>query len=220
MFRIVDLSEYQAGVDFHRLKASGVAAVWLKATEGMTWTDPDFQGRRRAANEAGLHVGAYHFAHPDRNLPGAEADHFVSVVRMIGTTDLLPFLDFETWNKKLSAEEHVAWARTFNARVRALLGRWPGFYSYSAMLHELHPPKTIGGFLVLSDFSRNDGAVHPAVVPAPWKRWNAHQYTSKAHVAGVDGPVDMSEAPSLRPLLAHPVRVRIARAGAGLVRDL
>ena len=95
---VVDLSSNNRAPDWHALKRAGVGGVWLKATEGLTWRDPDFHQWRVAANSVGLHVGAYHFARPDMHPyeAVAEAKNFVSAVKTVGVTDLRPVLDFET----------------------------------------------------------------------------------------------------------------------------
>lgn len=74
---VVDLSHWQAPVDFGRAKGAGIAAVILKATQGSTWVDATFAGRLAAASAAGLLVGAYHFL--DSSPPQRQVQHFLSV---------------------------------------------------------------------------------------------------------------------------------------------
>lgn len=57
----IDLSHWQAQVDFPALKADGIEYVILKATEGDYYTDETWDERWRAALDAGLVVMAYHF---------------------------------------------------------------------------------------------------------------------------------------------------------------
>src|SRR4051812_27513860 len=97
---VVDLSSNNRAPNWRVLKQSGIDAVWLKATEGVTWNDPDFHAWRKAANREGLRVGAYHFARPDLHPygPTKEARHFTDVVGTVGRTDLRPVLDYERAN--------------------------------------------------------------------------------------------------------------------------
>lgn len=210
---IVDLSNVNGSVDFARLKHAGAVGVMLKATEGETFVDSTFASHRAAANKVGLHVGAYHFARPDLHLdPTVSARRFVNVVGKLAAPDLKTALDFETWNRHLSSAQHVAWARKFNAVVKAGLGQYPMFYSYSAMLHDLSPGTggtPIGNGLWLASYARNTGKEYPAIAPAPWKNWVLHQYTSNAVLAGVSGHVDESNAKRLTPILAHPILARV-----------
>ena len=58
---VVDLSHWEAQVDFVQAKTAGIAAVILKATQGTGFLDPTFASRAVAAHAAGLLLGAYHF---------------------------------------------------------------------------------------------------------------------------------------------------------------
>jgi GH25 family lysozyme M1 (1,4-beta-N-acetylmuramidase) len=53
---VIDLSHWEAPVDFAQVKASGIAAVILKATQGTGFVGPTFAARAVAANTAGLLV--------------------------------------------------------------------------------------------------------------------------------------------------------------------
>lgn len=202
---IIDVSNVNGVVDWHRVYAAGVRGVYLKATEGATFDDGLFQSARRRAAAAGLRVGAYHFARPDHNSPKLEADHFCRVVESIGRRDLRPVLDFEQSAPKLHPTELEWWARSWNQRVLSRLGVLPAFYTYPWYEAHLELAKPIGNGLWLADYSVNDGFLHPAKIPAPWKKIILHQYTSRGKVDGVNGYVDLSYAPKLRSILAHPI---------------
>jgi lysozyme len=74
---VIDLSHWQAPVDFTRAKSAGIAAVILKATQGSDWVDVTFAKRLAAATASGLLVGAYHFL--DDSLPELQVANFLSV---------------------------------------------------------------------------------------------------------------------------------------------
>ena len=74
---VVDLSHWQAPVDFARAKSAGIAAVILKATQGSDWIDRAFAQRFAAASASGLLVGAYHFL--DDSPPQLQVENFLSV---------------------------------------------------------------------------------------------------------------------------------------------
>jgi hypothetical protein len=106
MARIVDISSNNADPDFRRLRRSGVAGVYIKASEGTSYTNPHAKRCYDAAGGGRLARGFYHFARPDQN-PGAagarrEAQHFVSVMRSMHggrhackRGNLVPVLDYE-----------------------------------------------------------------------------------------------------------------------------
>jgi GH25 family lysozyme M1 (1,4-beta-N-acetylmuramidase) len=182
---IIDLSNVNGHVDWRAVKRAGIQAAYLKATEGVTFNDSLYSHHRETAEANGIPTGAYHFARPDRNQALAEAEHFAAIVGHIAEGELRPALDME--------------------QAVDRLGVGPLFYSYPAFVTaNVHPSKPIGYGLWLAAYDRNDGTEHPYTVPAPWKKAVAHQFTSKARVAGVPGFVDLSHAGSIRPLLAHP----------------
>jgi GH25 family lysozyme M1 (1,4-beta-N-acetylmuramidase) len=73
---VVDLSHWQAPVDFSQAKSAGIIAVILKATQGSDWTDVTFAQRFAGASAAGLLVGAYHFL--DDSPPESQVENFLS----------------------------------------------------------------------------------------------------------------------------------------------
>jgi lysozyme len=196
---IIDLSSNNGSVDWHRLKHAGVDGAMLKASEGVTWNDPTFNQRRKDAQTANLHVGAYHYARPHENDPVMEANHFCNIVGHLAPGDILPALDLEEGS---GSPDFFYWIVKFNHRVEQKLGRYPLFYSYPAYIAQLKLARPVGSGLWLASYGRDDGKDYGAVVPAPWKRWLMHQFTSNATVGGVPGHADLSHASSLAPLLA------------------
>jgi len=57
----IDISRYQGNVDFPRVYASGAHFVFIKATEGADYVDPNFADNWRRAKAAGMPRAAYHF---------------------------------------------------------------------------------------------------------------------------------------------------------------
>src|ERR1700744_1853820 len=75
----IDVSSYQgASVNWTSVKSSGVTFAWAKATECTGLTDADFAINEAHGKAAGVYMGAYDFAHPNLNTPGAEAAYFWS----------------------------------------------------------------------------------------------------------------------------------------------
>lgn len=208
-YKILDVSAHQPSIDWKRVKADGVEAVWVKATEGFTYTSPLYAAQIAGAKKAGLRVGAYHYARPDSHPfdPEGEARNFAKVIGAPGWRDLRPVLDFETASRQLTPAQHASWARAFNQELKARIGVLPVFYSYSAFITKYLAglDRPIGAALWLANYGPNNGVDFPAPVPAPWKKIHAHQYTSNGVVKGIPTRVDLSSAKSLRPLLAHPV---------------
>lgn len=210
---LLDVSSYQGECDFRRAKKAmpKLVGVWVKATQGTGYVNPYLHVQTGAARLAGLRVGFYHYADPDSNEDAAyEASFFARTVSALTwRNDLKPVLDSESWEPRLTPAEQVMWARHWNAGVKAKLNAGPMFYSYAAFINRLAPKTPIGYGLWLAAYSHNDGKEYPYAVPAPWVKAVAHQFTSQGRVPGIGGPVDVTFASALTPILAHPITGRV-----------
>ena len=74
----IDISSYQQNVDFVKVKNSGVEIVYIKATEGITYSNPLLKSQYAGAKAAGLKVGFYHYLRA--NNPMLEAKYFLSTI--------------------------------------------------------------------------------------------------------------------------------------------
>lgn len=113
----IDVSSYQgSGVNWSGEKSSGVSFAWAKATEGTYDDDADFTINENNGKNAGVYMGAYHFARPDLDSPGTEAGFFWNYagpyIKNDGKT-AMPALDFETFNGVVGAGSYSAWANTW-----------------------------------------------------------------------------------------------------------
>lgn len=88
--------------DWEKAKAAGYSMVYVKATQGTTYTNPYLVEDSSGAKDAGFLVGLYHFYGGGN--PVNEADYFLSVVNKI-TADLLPVFDYETGTPTASVVE-------------------------------------------------------------------------------------------------------------------
>lgn len=185
MTLLVDLSVYQHEVDFIRLKRYGVWGVCLRASSGVDYIDPDFSPRATRAKKAGLVVLSYHYSY--FNDPEKEAAHYASVIkphRLNGR----PMLDVEEPSGAIHVE---VWCHVFNAEMRNRGLPEPLYYGNPSYIAEHHYNRPIGSGLVLAAYGRNDGKEYPVKVPAPWKFYVAHQFTSTGRIPGIQGSVDV-----------------------------
>lgn len=95
----IDIYSEDNVYDWNRVKADGIQAVYIKATDGVTYINPKLGAQYNGAKSVGLLVGFYHFA--ERNNPIAEYQHFMSVINKY-QQDLKPCLDYEVSNPNMS----------------------------------------------------------------------------------------------------------------------
>lgn len=95
---VLDLSHHNSPAvpNFAALKARGILAVILKATQGTKMVDETFAPRVAACAEADMLVGAYHFM--DASDAHAQAAHFQAVVAGATSAKMLMAADYEPNN--------------------------------------------------------------------------------------------------------------------------
>ncbi len=104
----IDISHHQMDIDWDKVKQSGISFVFIKATEGNTYSDPMFKKHWSDAKQKGILRGAYHFYHYT-DAPDTQASFFINTVKNVWTSeDLLPVLDLETYtpNSGVSVEQY------------------------------------------------------------------------------------------------------------------
>lgn len=172
-----------APIDWQRVRNSGQRYVFVKATEGTTYTNPYFAGDWSGSRAAGLYRGAYHFARP-YTTPGsaaAQAQAFAKVIgdqKQIGT--LPPVLDIEQTGG-LSQTELVEWIRQFLVEAENLTGRKPMIYTYPNFW-----ANATGNSDAFTDYPlwiAHYNVSAPNI--GPWSRHAFWQYTASATVDGI-----------------------------------
>lgn len=94
----IDVSSHQRTINWQRVKNMQVKGVkigfaFIKATEGISNTDPHFNKNWQRARESGIPAGAYHFFIATKN-GKSQARHFIKNVSL-KKGDLPPVVDIE-----------------------------------------------------------------------------------------------------------------------------
>jgi GH25 family lysozyme M1 (1,4-beta-N-acetylmuramidase) len=180
--------------------------------EGTGFVDQTYAFLRTGALAAGMRVGAYDFLHPLQASPKAAAAYLTQ--RLPGVLkpgrDLRPCLDCEYGTPSPKAG---AWIKEVAALVYKKTGVKPLIYGSGYWL-EACGFASAPGPLWLAAYGRNDGKEYPVGrLPKPWKTLAAHQYTSVAHVVGINGECDLSHV-----FLAGSIEVTKSRVGTATYR--
>jgi lysozyme len=181
---IIDLSHYNGDVDFAKIKAAGIEAVILKATQGTRLTDSKLTTNAAGARAAGLLVGAYHYGIAGE--PIAQAEYFLSAIANLHP--VLPVLDFERGTSNMSLEEGQAFLTT----VQQSMGVVPVIYTGEYLKSFGKQTTLLGHPLWLSEYGPQ------AKLPIGYPTWTLWQFTNgvvgpEPHtIDGVNGIVDIS----------------------------
>lgn len=183
----IDISHHNAKVDWDRLKKSrsakvGIDFVFIKATEGATHLDTQFERNWREAKRVGIKRGAYHFYNP-RVMSSRQAENFIGQVRM-DPDDLPPVLDLEV-NGGKPDEIIIKGVKNWLEIVEAHYGKRPVIY-----VNEHYYKKYIAGNfddypLWLAGYSRTH--LSDLTSDAHVLMW---QHSEKGWVDGIRGFVD------------------------------
>lgn len=184
MLEGVDVSHLQGEIGWDQVGQAGKRFAIVKATEGTDFFDPNFVTNRKGARDAGIVVGAYHFAHFYEDA-GPQAQWFLE---HIGSThgELPPAIDLESGgfdtNEPIPApNDLVQWIHDFAAAVHKETGRHPMLYTdpgfWEAYTHD--ETAFAARHLWLARW-----APSPDPLPGGWKTWTFWQY-SEGHVPGI-----------------------------------
>jgi lysozyme len=179
----IDVSHYQGTVSWPEVFQAGIGFAFAKATDGLTWTDPQFAVNWPQMKAAGILRGAYHFFEPADDAV-AQAHFFLQTVQL-APGDLPPALDVETAGSSSTAlwEGVEAWLQT----VAAALGVQPFLYMDPVFADENQAPPSLAAYpLWIADYD-----VEGPTLPDGWSTWLLWQYSESGTVQGIGSPVDL-----------------------------
>ena len=190
----IDVSKWQrpggVAINWEKVAESGETFAFIKATDGLEGDSEYFVEDSAAAAEAGLIIGSYHKAHPDKD-PITQADAYVAMLNRqpTGAVTLPPVLDMEL-DAGMSATELERWAERFLKRVELKTGVTPMIYTYRWFLQvKMGNTDALTAYpLWLAAYQ----AEPPTDVPGGWSEPLFWQRSSTGRVPGVVGPVDLN----------------------------
>lgn len=181
----IDVSEWQGRIDFEQVKANGIRIVYIKATEGRDYVDPDFERNYRDAEKAGLAIGFYHYVTArNEEESRAEARFFASRIRD-KKQHVKPAMDFETFGDLTIADIREI-AQRFLSALEEETGHIPVLYSDASNASDRFADDSFRRYpLWIADY----GVSRPDM-ENPWRRFSGWQYTDRGRVHGIAGNVD------------------------------
>lgn len=202
---VIDISSNNSVPDFHAVKAAGVEGVIIKATEGLSYTNPRFVHDWALAHAAGLRVGSYHYSHQDLRptMAGAraEANHYLATMAHLPghghaywlKGDFIPILDFEVGTPD---GKYSPWRDTFFDEIHRHSGHYSMLYTFPGFNDWAKPSKPNSKLWIA-----NYGVSKPSL-PGGYGDFTGWQFTDREHVPGCHEPVDASKFAAL-PLCRH-----------------
>ncbi|MBX3577120.1 MAG: glycoside hydrolase family 25 protein [Rhizobiaceae bacterium] len=185
----VDVSRWQGEIDWVKLRSQGANFAYIKATDGGDHLDPMFKKNWKAAAQAGLKRGAYHFFYWCRS-GASQADWFIRNVPKVEGA-LPPVIDVE-WNhlsncKKRPKPEAVREKmQAFMDKLEAHYGQRPVIYTAPDFYDD-----NLKGHFKNYPFWLRSVAAHPSK-RYPGRDWVFWQYSGSGLSHGVKGQIDLN----------------------------
>lgn len=194
----IDVSYWNAGIDWPKVRATGQRFVFVKASESSAYKDPTFDDNWFGAKSAGLLRGAYHFFRCNVDAK-KQADSFIDYVKSFNDDgELPPVLDIETHDGQRRDKILLA-AKTWLERVEAAFGKKPIIYSGKYFLQDYFS-ETGGGppswakdhALWLAQYPDSYVPGMEPFLPRGWFKWTFWQYSEKGRINGINSNTDLN----------------------------
>jgi hypothetical protein len=156
---------------------AGLSFVFVKQTEGLTYTNPKAASQIAHARSDGLVVGHYHYPHMANNA-ATEADRFLAVAKpQPGDVLGLDWEGYDASNKGVAWSRQVAYKEQFLARLQATAPLLQHLVYCSADYVARDPKGAYGDGLWIATAGK------PAGQPGISHSWLIHQYST---AGGID----------------------------------
>lgn len=181
----IDVSQYQGTIDWPAVKGENSAVplgfVFVRATMGED-RDSEFKTNWRAAKAQGFLRGAYHYYRPDENSL-EQADNFIKQVKL-SNGDLPPVLDIEKIPNRQSMDSLRSGLKRWLDRVEKHYGMKPIIYSGESFYADFLKKEFKGYKLWIANYNFFEDEIR--------RDWLIWQFTDKAALNGIEGPVDLN----------------------------
>ncbi len=180
----VDVSKWQASIDWKQVKAQGYEFAFIRASDGLNYPDGQFSANWKGAKAAGVLRGAYQFFRPSQD-PIAQADLLLDKLAQAGwieTGDLPVVIDIEVSEGQSNTtlrNRALSWIKYVEAKT----GKKPIVYTSAGWSSVLG--SALAAYpLWIANYTGTYSGYCP-LMPDGWQTWLFWQYTSKGPVAGV-----------------------------------
>lgn len=186
----IDISRYQKGIDLAKVPCDFVI---VKATQGTSYVSPEFKTQIRQAQDLGKLIGVYHYSGGGGSIP--EAKHFLETVKdYIGKAIL--FLDWE--GEQNPNFQNPEYAKAFLAYVKQATGIIPCIYMSKSVCRQYSWDASYP--LWCAQYKNQNATVYQdkpwtdSKGFGAWKNCIILQYSSKGHLPGYWGNLDLDKA--------------------------
>lgn len=182
----LDVSHYQSEIDWQNTHTMysiyPIDFVFIRATMGGASQDKTFKANWSGAKENNLIRGAYHFYRPDESST-TQAENFIATVRL-EKGDLPPVLDIENMPRNQSMERLIEGLKNWCTLIETHYGIQPIIYTSDRYYEDFLIEHFASHVLWIANYN-----FFVQEMKAHWHFW---QFSEKAQIPGIKGPVDVN----------------------------
>jgi GH25 family lysozyme M1 (1,4-beta-N-acetylmuramidase) len=183
-----DVSGHQGAVDWAAAWRAGGRFVYVKATEGTGYVNPQFGQQYDGSFKVGMIRGAYHFARPDLSSGAAQANYFIDHgggwsadgKTLPGAVDA----EYNPYGDACYGKDPAAmgvWLADFSNTYRSRTGRFPTIYTSTTWWNRCTGGNA--GFGANALWVARYNTV-PGAIPAGWHSQLIWQYANAGALPG------------------------------------
>lgn len=175
----IDVSNYQGKIDWEKVaKDKNIQFVYIKATEGATYTDKSYARNHTEARKNGFKVGSYHYL---RNTSKIE-DQFKNFknVAVRESQDLIPLVDVEEHVDKESI-------KLFCKLIEDHYGKKPAIYGTNRSYNTYCAPDFNDYVLMIGRYGKKE----PLIIG--FGHYDIWQYSQEGRIPGISKKVDLDK---------------------------
>ena len=179
----IDVSHHQGKINWTELKKNNksIKFVYIKCTEGASYTDSKCAEYYKGAKAAGFHVGVYHYFRMT-STPSAQFKNFKKHIKA-SRSDLIPMVDVEQADGYTSAQVKAKLQEFLNL-IEKEYGVKPMIYGTNSSYNKYCAPKFNNYPLYIGRYGKNA----PQIANAKYTIW---QYSDKTKLKGIEKAVDV-----------------------------
>ena len=174
----IDLAKYRVKDLKNISSKDNISFVYIKATDGLNYENPEFNNEWEIAKEKKLLCGAYHFFRNNDD-PIEQADFFYKTIESVYSNSVLPaVIDIEGASLELNPYNIQGNALVFINHLELLINKRPMIYTNYYFGEEHLTDSTFANFpLWIADYSSSKSPR----VPKVWQKkgWSVWQKTDK-----------------------------------------
>ena len=181
----IDISHHNGKIDWKKVQKGHpeVQFVYIKATEGASWVDSNYDYNLKHARKKGFKVGSYHFF----NYRVSAREQFDNFAKNVDSKkqDIIPMVDFEKYGSAKNARNAVAELKVFCRLVKDHYGVYPMIYTNERIYND-HLSKDFKKYhLFIANYKSRlpelkDGA-----------RYTIWQFSERGRIEGIKERVDL-----------------------------